>query len=265
MRLLTGACILVTRPPRQSAVLLKKLRDAGARTLYCPVIAIRDCYQTPANAAKIAHLSDYQAVVFISQNAVEYGLRLLRENGMVNAELPLIAAIGRSTAAALKQEHIHVSACPVSPDSAALADTSALRKLDAGSRVLIFRGKGGKETLARIFSARGISTDYAEVYERIKPPGRAVNLVLPDGRKIDLIMLTSRDSLQNLYAMTPSCDRGILLDMRLLIGSPAMLDLVDKLRFRRPPIVAASPLDDDMFVQAVAWWRRTQLRPAGPM
>ena len=253
---MAGACVLVTRPQGQSEAVLKKLRMAGAKALHCPVIAIRSCHRTPGNAAKIARLSNYQAVVFISKNAVVYGLRLLLEHGIDSADLPLVAAIGRSTAALLQHKHVRVAACPIKPDSAALVEMPALYRLTAGNRILIFRGKGGKETLARIFAARGVDTEYAEVYERVRPAGRTIKLTLSGDRRVDLIMLTSRDSLQSLYAMTPLRDRAKLLGIPLLLGSRTLLDLVGKLQFRSSPVVAASPLDDDMLACAVAWWQQ---------
>ncbi len=252
---LTGACILVTRPRGQSDALLVKLRSAGAQVLHCPVIEILDQHQTRENLAKATQLSRYQAVIFISRNAVKYGLHLMYAADTAAADLPPVGAIGRSTAALLQQHQVRVAACPNVPDSAALAETPVMRGLNAGSRVLIFRGKGGRETLAKIFAARRIETDYAEVYQRIRPTNQTVPVTTPAGRKIDLIMLSSRDSLQNLHIMTPLKDRRKLLETPLLLGSPTMLDLVDKLGFQSPPIIAPSPLDDDMLAQAIDWWQ----------
>ena len=252
MSILSGVKILITRPAHQTDSLVKQLNKQGAEVICFPVIAIKDCHRSAHNLARIRRLNDYDLIIFISQNAVEYGLKLLNTRPATDP-LPPVAAIGRSTAKLLEQHHIPVAACPILPSSQQLLDTPTLQALPTNSQVLIFRGCGGKEVLARILKQRGINTDYAEVYERIKPDNVSLSLTTD----LQLIMVTSRDSLQNLYELTEPESRDRLLQTRLLIGSATMLDEVSALKFKHPPIIARSPLDEDMVEAAIQWQQQT--------
>lgn len=252
MRKLSKVRILITRPRHQCSGLMRLLRECGAEPVRFPVIEIRDRHRHPDNLAKVRRIDLYQLLIFISRNAVEYGLKLLAFTGVSSANLPAVAAIGIGTAAFLEQRRLTVSACPQQPNSEMLAQTATVRNLPAGSRALIFRGKGGKEVLAQILGERGIQCTYAEVYERVKPETEPLVLDPPP----KLIMVTSSDSLRNLYELTHPNHIDTLLQTSLLLGSRTMKELHKSLGFKQPPIIARSPLDEDMVAAAAAWMHK---------
>ena len=102
---------------------------------------------------------------------------------------------------------------------------------------------------------RRITPYYAEVYRRLKPSG--ISLSLADTQP-DLIMVTSTDSLQNLFALTITADRERLLNTPIIIGSKTMTQLYNALGFKQAPIVADSPLDNDMATAAQVWRQMDQ-------
>jgi len=71
---LGGAGIVVTRPVRQAAGLVRRLAALGAAPIVWPAIVILP----PADAAALAHvqrdLATYDIAVFVSANAVEFGV-----------------------------------------------------------------------------------------------------------------------------------------------------------------------------------------------
>ena len=166
---LAGLGILVTRPAHQADRLCELIKQAGGRALRFPVIEILPPHDTAPLAALIDTLDDADIAIFISANAVEHGLALLRARRDLPAALKL-AAIGRSTGAALRATLGRgPDICPAERfDSEALLALEAMQKVH-GKRIVIFRGEGGREVLAETLRARGATVEYADVYRRARP------------------------------------------------------------------------------------------------
>ena len=239
-RPLEGLRVLTTRPAHQSAALLARLRELGATADNFPTIEI---VGIAIAADMLKRIGEYNLAIFISGNAVEYGLAALTKVGRAPTDLPGVVAVGRTTAALLESHGVSGVSFPAQPSSEALLKTPAVEALAPSSKVVIFRGRGGKEVIATGLRARGISVDYAQVYERRRPGSVQLSLVPPFP---DLVVTTSRDGLQNLCGLTDAASREPLLRTTIVLGSRSMLGLHRELGFEKEPIVAASPLDDDV-------------------
>jgi len=109
----------------------------------------------------------------------------------------------------------------------------------AGKRILIFRGRGGREQLAKTLRARGAEVDYAEVYERRRPTtdSGALNEALRTGT-IDVIVITSSEALDNLLAIAePSC-LSALRKIQMVVIHPRQAEHVRQHGFILEPIIA---------------------------
>lgn len=245
--------VMVTRPAHQAEAISRQLSMRGAHVIRFPTIAIRDLSQNPAQLETARRAADYQLLVFISANAVEYGMRALSKAGVDPGTLRAVAAIGPSTARQLHAHGIKARACPAQASSEALLKLDVVRRMQSPARALIVRGQGGKEILAHGLRRQGVRVDYLEAYVREKPAAQ------PSAWRDapDLIMVTSQDSLQNLFAMTEEDKRMALLKTPVLLGSRSMLALHARLGFSAPAIVAQSPLDADMLT-AFSQWREAR-------
>jgi uroporphyrinogen-III synthase len=91
---LKGARILVTRPAHQSEKLCRLLVQCGGTPIRLPALEIIAADNRGHIQAVLAHLKQFQWLVFISANAVNFALKAI--NGKIdqfaNAR---IAAIGR--------------------------------------------------------------------------------------------------------------------------------------------------------------------------
>ena len=247
---LRGLRLLATRPAHQSTELLAQLRALGASADNFPTIEI---INPLSDNTRLKRVSEYDLVIFISGNAVTYGLAALERVGVAHTCLPQTVAVGRGTAALLKTAGVTDVTHPAQPSSQSLLEMPTVKALPPASKVLVFRGHGGKEVLAAGLRAAGMVVDYAEVYARRRPVGVELSFT---GPKPDLILITSRDGLHNLYTMTDPASRDQLLKTPIVLGSESILDLHRELGFQQAPIIAASPLDDDMVAAIVAWHRR---------
>ncbi|MCG6935877.1 MAG: uroporphyrinogen-III synthase [Proteobacteria bacterium] len=252
---LAGLRVLVTRPAEQAAPLLEKLTAAGARPLGFPLLILRACHD-PDLKRVLAQLTDYAMAIFISPGAVRFGLRAL---GTTSLPPGLnLATVGKGTARALEAELGHpADICPNSQfDSAGLLAEPALHDV-AGQRILIFRGRGGREQLADSLRHRGARVDYAEVYERCQPDtdsGPLETALREHG--IDVIIITSREALDNLMRLLPE---GLLTPVRqipVLVIHPRQAGAVRRHGFVPTPILAHDGSDGAIIEALLAWKNR---------
>ena len=193
---LDGAGILITRPARQAAGLAQQIAALGGTPMVFPAIVILPPRDRRALDAAQRHLDEYDYAIFVSANAVEYGVG---DRASWSSRLRVFAP-GPGTAAALAAVGIHDVRNPsTSMDSEGLLALAELTDV-SGKRVLILRGSGGRELLGSTLTARGASVDYVECYARAKPTASAAGLeeALRE-RRIDATTLTSSEGLDNLW------------------------------------------------------------------
>jgi hypothetical protein len=165
--------ILVTRPARQAGAFAQKIAALGAAPVIFPAIAILPSADPARLARAHATLGNYDFAVFVSANAVEYGVPDAR------AWPPTITtfATGPGTAEALAAVGITGARVPTTTFDTegllALAEFVAPR----GKRIVIFRGDGGREQLGDALRARGATVDFVACYQRAAP-----EVVRRDGR-----------------------------------------------------------------------------------
>jgi len=197
-RPLEGKRVLVTRPVAQAESLAARIREAGAKPVLFPTVAIE---ATPANSrlrADFNRLGDFALVIFVSVNAVRYGLARARDSGGIPDGCSLVA-VGRATAAELEKVSEGSALVPESGfDSEALLALPELQSLQ-GREVLIVRGVGGRALLGEVLGERGAQVRYAEVYRRALPTPRSLPRV--NWKEIDAVTITSIEILDNLLML----------------------------------------------------------------
>jgi uroporphyrinogen-III synthase len=245
-RELRGLRVLVTRPADQAGPLCRLIAKAGGEALRLPTLEIRD--PDPRNVARlnavIDALESYNLAVFISVNAVTRGMGFIRARRPWPAQVK-VATVGASSAEALARCGLTVDLVPSHQfNSEALLALEELRDM-RGKRVVIFRGNGGRDLLRDVLIQRGAVVDYVEVYRRECPaldPGEIAHFWQPGA--VDLITVTSNESLQNLYTMAGAQGRPLLRDMQLVVISQRQAVLAAELGFRHKPLVAANAGDE---------------------
>jgi uroporphyrinogen-III synthase len=239
---LTGLRVLVTRPAHQAGPLVEKLAAAGAEPLLFPLLEITP-QAGPELDAVLARLGNFDLAIFISPTAVKFGVTAAARHGGWPAGLSL-AAVGPGTARELiRQLGREPQICPTEGGgSEALLAEPALQEVD-GRRILIVRGAGGRETLARTLAERGARVEHAVVYRR-QPPANAgpLNAALQAG-EIDLILITSSEALDNLVRLTAPALRETLLGLPLLVTHPRQAERARALGFGHDPILAREGSD----------------------
>jgi uroporphyrinogen-III synthase len=193
---LAGVGIVITRPARQSAPLASEIAALGGRPLIFPSIVILP----PSDPGPLENvqrqLADYSYAIFVSANAVEYGV-----GDAAAWPKQLIAfAPGPGTAAALRGVGIDDVRLPTTTmDSDGLLALPEFANV-AGKRIVIFQGGGGREVLRDALLARGARVVHVDCYRRSRPTAGVQGLLEAwrEGR-VDAVTITSSEGLANLW------------------------------------------------------------------
>ena len=166
---LGGLVVVVTRPRVQGLVTARLLRRLGAEVMQFPVLDIT-ALQNNAVCGNIGsdRLARADALIFVSANAVQFGMPLVRTWGGLAAQTKVFA-IGQATAQALVANGVGAVICPdIGNDSEALLEMPQLRDV-MGRHIVLVRGvsAGGSRTLlADTLMARGALLWPLECYQR---------------------------------------------------------------------------------------------------
>lgn len=199
---LAGCTIAVTRPPEQATKLTAAIEAAGGVVISFPLLDIQALPDLSGFHHAIMPLK-FDWVIFISSNAVQHGMPLLKQTG-VPPSLKF-AAIGPTTAASLHGFGITQVLTPQERfDSESLLALDAFQNMQA-KRVLIVRGVGGREVLAETLRQRGAEVVFGECYRRVNPQSSAQVLAQAyDEGKLQGIVVTSSEALRFLLDLGQS-------------------------------------------------------------
>ncbi|OGA24118.1 MAG: hypothetical protein A3I01_14670 [Betaproteobacteria bacterium RIFCSPLOWO2_02_FULL_65_24] len=198
---LTGCGVLIIRPAGLGEELAQRVREEGGCAIVFPAIVVLPPTRPRHLEALIDRLHTFDWGVFVSPTAVREGLRAVQARRAWPAQ-PRMAAIGRGTAAALHGLGFDNLTAPEAP-----GDTEALLALPvfqdvAGQNIVVFRGEGGREKLARSLAERGARVEYAECYRRARPEADVSHLLERwRAGSVQAVCAASRESLANLRDM----------------------------------------------------------------
>ena len=156
--------LVVTRPRQQAARTAVALREAGAEVIEFPVLVIESIEASLSSG----ELVDAAGIIFVSANAVAYGMPVLKRAGEIPAAAQMFA-IGRATAAALVEAGCKNVVSPQqSIDSEGLLALPQLQHVK-GQHIILVKGQsefGGRALLEQTLAARGARVTVLACYRR---------------------------------------------------------------------------------------------------
>jgi uroporphyrinogen-III synthase len=242
---LQGLNILVTRPQAQSAWLSTEIRLRGGNPLVLPLLAIQPL--TPSQTQPtLAQLEQVALLIFISANAVEFGLAYLPA---LPASLQ-VGAIGQATAERLRTAGIRTDLVPARFDSEGFLALPQVQDL-RDKTVLIVRGAGGREKLAEALRVRGAQVRYLEVYRRDCPRWQTEDV--RTALHADVITVTSSEALENLAQLAKLPGGAGLLAKPLVVFHDRIAGRARELGFTLKPVVTTQPSDEALLMALLRW------------
>jgi len=251
---LTGLKIVVTRPRDQAVQLAQRIELAGGIPLLFPLLEIAPVQDARELHKQIARLPEFDLAIFISPNAVRYGIAAIRTVGTLPPSLK-IATVGQGSAKALRDAGIANIIAPAERfDSEGLLALPELQAV-SGWNVMIFRGDGGRELLGDTLRERGAKVEYAACYQRSKPRHDVDALV---HAAPDAITVTSSEALDNLWQMLEGEAQAALRDKPLFVPHERIAELARRQGWRR--VVLSGSGDDGLLSALVAWKKEAECR-----
>ena len=240
----------MTRPDGSGDALSLACAAKGIDVVQLPLMDIVPFEDDGLAARQIMDLDHYSHIIFISTNAVRFGMPLIEQYW---PQLPVgihWLAIGEATANALSGYDIDASIADVGMDSEALLLLDTLQTAAGGRRALIMRGQGGREHLAQVLRHRGWGVDYCELYQRqvpVYPQGTLAHLL--DELGVNCWLASSAETLQNGLALASQEGRDELLQLPVVVPSERVADIALQLGCQR--VVRASNAGSEAVVAAL--------------
>lgn len=243
--------ILVTRPSPAGEQLVARLRTLGRVAYHSPLIEFAPGNELSRLPAMLSSLNPQDMIFVLSQYAVNYADRALRQQAQHWPDIVSYYAIGRTTGLLM---HRATSLPIVYPQDGETSETllqlPALQAIK-GRNALILRGNGGRELLADTLRERGVNVSYCECYRR--------SPLHYDGSEqssswqragVNTLVVTSGEMLQQLYTLVPDYYRTTwLLGCTLIVVSERLATLARQLGWQS--IRVADNADNDALIRAL--------------
>ena len=213
--------LVVTRPQPDAALWVQQLQNAGIAATALPLMEIGPSRSTAAVAAvrtALQQLDSYQALMFVSGNAVRYFFAQLRAQAVPFPRHAQYWSPGPGTSKALLDEGIPptllIQPAPNAPqfDSESLWE-QAQHHIQPHYKVLIVRGGDGQQAnghgrawLTAQLQQAGVWVDFAPVYERQAPDVSAALLHHMEGLRAQHAawLFSSSECVQHLVHCNPA-------------------------------------------------------------
>jgi len=188
--------VINTRPVERAAALTNHLQAAGLTVVEIPMLTLQPRPTTEQDMTLMRQwlAGDYKALVIVSPTAAASGLAVWqalederqaqnhdddnnneRKDIAINAlQAPsYLIAVGEATASVLNNAKIEASNYqvlqPHIANNEGMLAMPEIERLQAGDKLLVWRGLGGRRLLVDTLLARGVHIDSIAWYERIMP------------------------------------------------------------------------------------------------
>ena len=228
--------VLVTRPARQAADWVARLRAAGIDAVALPLIEIVCAPDEAQVQAAWEQLPSMRLAVFVSPNAAEcfFGARPPAAQWPADTRA---AAVGPGTSRVLRELGVDAGQIVEPAVDAAQFDSEALweqlRAIDWNAQqVLIVRGDGGREWLAETLRAHGAQVSAVCAYRRCVPrldeAQRAIVAAALREPRRHLWFFSSSEAIANLESIAAEADWS---RARALATHPRIAESAQRLGF----------------------------------
>lgn len=216
---LQGLTVLNTRPLLQGIPLTRAILARGGQVITLPALEI---VETSKAWLKGLDIHQFSQVIFTSANAVDF---FCKEFKTLPENLK-ITAIGEGSAKALHKAGNKVHFLPETPSSESLLDLKNFSHV-SNQALLLVKGEGGLSVIEETLKARGAKLSIVEVYKRQLPAMESDRGNWQE-KKIDIIIVTSRDAMENLFKLLDKRFHAWLRQRPWLLISQRLADFANQ-------------------------------------
>lgn len=194
---LQSTVVINTRPLERATPLTEYLQAAGMTVVDMPMLTLqpRVVSNTDISLMQDWLAGNYKALVIVSPTAAASGLAVWQaleqtkessDNGELSESNRLKAnkapshliAVGEATASVLQDPKLKFSypiLQPIIANNEGMLAMPEIERLQAGDKLLVWRGLGGRRLLVDTLKARGVQIDSIAWYERTLPTDASAN------------------------------------------------------------------------------------------
>lgn len=194
---LQSTVVINTRPLERAAPLTERLQAAGMTVVDMPMLTLqpRAVSDTDISLMQDWLAGNYKALVIVSPTAAASGLAVWQaleqtkessDNGDLSESNRLsidkapshLIAVGEATASVLQDPKLPFSYPILQPfiaNNEGMLAMPEIERLQAGDKLLVWRGLGGRRLLVDTLKARGVQIDSIAWYERTLPTDASAN------------------------------------------------------------------------------------------
>lgn len=195
-----GKRIVITRAPEQAQELAQALESLGAEVLLMPTVAFVPLEDFRALDEALRKLSGFDAILFLSKNAVRYIFERCSELGIkcsLDSANRLVAVVGAGTADAAASRGLQVDYITKNQGGEALV--RELGERVAGRNVLLPRSDRGDARLSNALREAGAHVTEVIAYRTAAPEAMDSALLARVRRaEVDAIVFASPSAFSNL-------------------------------------------------------------------
>jgi uroporphyrinogen III methyltransferase/synthase len=210
---LVGKRIVITRAPEQAGELVSALESLGAHVFLLPTVSFAPPQNFAELDAALGRLSDFDWILFTSQNAVRFFCRRWTETGCERTAFSSgrgrVAAVGAATAQVIAAEGMRVDYVAKTRTGKSLG--AELRDSVAGKEVLLPRSDRVDDRLPSALREAGARVTEVVAYRTLRPE-KLDHEILTRVRhsEMDAIVFASPSAFHNLAALVPSAELAAL-------------------------------------------------------
>lgn len=243
---ITKPIVLLTRQHRflgNTAAILHRL---DYQPTHVPTLKVDEVHDLGVKRA-FEQLDTFTDIIFVSRNAVEFGLPLIGQYGGM-PPIARVMAVGAETAKQLYRHGIDAHFPDHGQGAEALLKVDTMQDL-RGSRVLIVRGELGLDWPAEEMRKRGAEVIEAKCYRQSLPSASSKQLreILDQRKPIEGVFVHSQQSLVHLIELAGS-EVDHLLASTLVAGSKKIAQRAKEFGWKGPIEVAESPSNKHMMI-----------------
>ena len=252
-----ATAVLVTRPPGQAQELCAAVAAAGFTAHSLPMLQLLPLAEpAPAQRQLVLDLDRFQHIIFVSGNAVRFGMAWIESYW---PQLPVGLqwyAVGDATAALLLPFGIEAHTPGRRHDQRGLAGTAAVAGFDGPARA-DGQGRGratGPCSKSWQSAVRGLMS---WPVTGARPPALGAGVLAQRLREWDigLIMISSGEGFANLLALLSPAETTKFSYITLLVPSARVAQMALAAGFGR--VITAENASDSAMLRALAAWQTT--------
>ena len=234
---------VLTRPSADSQRLAQILENQNISQITLPIMAVVPIPE--AQRLPVPSLSDESVCIFVSANAVRFGLPELKQELDRVADTRVIA-VGRKTRDTLAMAGIEAE-IPERADSEGLLRMPALAVAER-AQVVIVKGEGGRDLLVKALTARGADVTEWSCYRRVWPDVsmRPLDAFEPGAL---VFQASSGEALSRLSELLAGANKADLFQSTVIVPSERVATLARESGWCR--VLRAHDASDQGFLEAL--------------